>query len=128
MDLYNLMYKPMMMDNIHIEAPDMFRHADDYPEKCLKRAKECFDKYGDKLCALIVEPLLQGAGGMRMYPKEYLKALYDCVKSTECSLSQMKLQLVLVEPVSGLPVIMQVLHLTSCVCLRPLPAVTCQCL
>ena len=76
MDLYNLMYKPMMMDNIHIEAPDMFRHADDYPEKCLKRAKECFDKYGDKLCALIVEPLLQGAGGMRMYPKEYLKALY----------------------------------------------------
>ena len=80
MDLYNLMYKPMMMDNIHIEAPDMFRHADDYPEKCLKRAKECFDKYGDKLCALIVEPLLQGAGGMRMYPKEYLKALYDLCK------------------------------------------------
>ena len=80
MDLYNLMYKPMMMDNIHIEAPDMFRHADDYPEKCLERAKECFDKYGDKLCALIVEPLFQGAGGMRMYPKEYLKALYDLCK------------------------------------------------
>lgn len=77
MDLYSLMYKPMMMENIHIEAPDMFRHKEDYPEKCLENAKKIFKEHGHELCALIVEPLLQGAGGMRIYPKEYLKALYD---------------------------------------------------
>ena len=33
MDLYNLMYKPMMMDNIHIEAPDEAGHAQLIDEK-----------------------------------------------------------------------------------------------
>lgn len=80
MDLYSQMYKPMMMENIHIEAPDMFRHKEDYPQKCLDHAKSVFKEHGHELCALIVEPILQGAGGMRIYPKEYLKALYDLCK------------------------------------------------
>ncbi|MGN0914775.1 MAG: adenosylmethionine--8-amino-7-oxononanoate transaminase [Succinivibrio sp.] len=80
MDLYSLKYKPMMMENIHIEAPDMVFAQDDYPDRCIQRAKEVFNKYGDELAALIVEPLLQGAAGMRIYPKEYLKALYDLCK------------------------------------------------
>lgn len=80
MDLYSQMYKPMMMENIHIEAPDMFRHKEDYPQKCLEHAKSVFKEHGHELCALIVEPILQGAGGMRIYPKEYLKALYDLCK------------------------------------------------
>ena len=80
MDLYNLMYKPMMMENIHIEAPDLFLRADESIENSIEKAKAVFEKYHDKLCALIVEPLLQGAAGMRIYPKEYLKALYQLCK------------------------------------------------
>ena len=80
MDLYNLKYKPMMMENIHIEAPDLFLRAEESIDKSIAKARECFEKYHDKLCALIVEPMLQGAAGMRMYPKEYLKALYDLCK------------------------------------------------
>ncbi len=80
MDLYNLMYKPIMMDNIHIEAPDMFMHPEECPEVCIQRAKKVFEEHGDELCALIVEPMLQGAAGMRMYPAEYLKALHDLCK------------------------------------------------
>ncbi|WP_281072059.1 adenosylmethionine--8-amino-7-oxononanoate transaminase [Succinivibrio dextrinosolvens] len=80
MDLYNLMYKPMMMDNIHIEAPDLFLHPEDYPHKCMERAEKVFEEHGSELCALIVEPLLQGAGGMRIYPAEYLKFLSDLCK------------------------------------------------
>lgn len=80
MDLYNLMYKPMMMDNIHIEAPDLFMHPEECPSVCIQRAKKVFEEHGDELCALIVEPMLQGAAGMRMYPAEYLKALHDLCK------------------------------------------------
>lgn len=75
MDLYSKIYKPMMMDNIHIPVPDMYRNTD--VESTIQKARKLFEKHGHELCALIVEPILQGAAGMRIYPKEYLKGLYD---------------------------------------------------
>lgn len=80
LDLYAKLYKPMMMDNIHIEAPDCFRCS--YGCKrgectcpCLKKAEESFEKHASTMAALIVEPLLQGAAGMRVYPELYLQGL-----------------------------------------------------
>lgn len=35
--------------------------------------EDAFEKYGDKLNSFIVEPLLQGAGGMRMYDLSFLE-------------------------------------------------------
>lgn len=77
MDLYNLRYKPMMMNNLHLNAPDLFARSEDYPDKCFSDAEKLFAEHHQELCALIVEPLLQGAAGMRMYPAEYLKFLYE---------------------------------------------------
>jgi adenosylmethionine---8-amino-7-oxononanoate aminotransferase len=37
--------------------------------------KNCFQTYGETLVATIFEPLVQGAGGMRMYPPEFLNEL-----------------------------------------------------
>ncbi|MGN1281654.1 MAG: adenosylmethionine--8-amino-7-oxononanoate transaminase [Succinivibrio sp.] len=80
MDLYSQIYRPMMMNNIHLEAPDMFYHPENYPEKNIEDARECFRKHGHELCALIVEPILQGAAGMRIYPAEYLRELHSLCK------------------------------------------------
>ena len=80
MDLFAEMYQPMMMDNIHIEAPDCYRcpygeTRDTCSCACFEHAERAFAAHGHETAAMIVEPLLQGSAGMRIYPEEYLRKL-----------------------------------------------------
>ena len=80
MDLFAEMYKPMMMDNIHIEAPNCYRcpygeTRDTCSCACFEHAERAFAAHGHETAAMIVEPLLQGSAGMRIYPEEYLRKL-----------------------------------------------------
>jgi len=80
MDLYAKIYKPMLMDAIRIEAPDCYRCSYDKSRdncncECFEHAEKAFAEYGEETCAIIVEPLLQGSAGMRIYPALYLKKL-----------------------------------------------------
>lgn len=80
MDLYAKMYQPMMMNNIHIEAPDCYRcpygkTRDSCACECFVKAEEAFAAHAQETAAMIVEPLLQGSAGMRIYPSLYLKKL-----------------------------------------------------
>ena len=80
LDLYAQMYKPMMMENIHVEAPDCFRcpYGEDRDHcqcECFEHAEKAFEDHGKETAAIIVEPLLQGSAGMRVYPPLYLKKL-----------------------------------------------------
>ena len=80
LDLYAQMYKPMMMENIHVEAPDCFRcpYGEDRGHcqcECFEHAEKAFAAHGKETAAIIVEPLLQGSAGMRVYPPLYLKKL-----------------------------------------------------
>ena len=79
-DLYAKIYKPMLMDTIHVEAPDCYRcpyekTRDCCNVECFEHAQKTFEEHGDELCAIIVEPLLQGSAGMKIYPPLYLKKL-----------------------------------------------------
>ena len=81
-DLYSQLYKPIMMDVLRVEAPDCFRCPygkcrDNCQCECFEKAKEIFEKYGHETCAIIIEPLLQGSAGMRVYPPLYLKKLRE---------------------------------------------------
>ena len=80
MDLYAKIYRPMLMDTIHVEAPDCYRCPygkcrDCCNAECLVNAEKAFAEHADETCAIIVEPLLQGGAGMRIYPAIYLKKL-----------------------------------------------------
>lgn len=82
MDLYAKIYRPMLMDTVHIEAPDCYRcpfgkNRDDCGGECICYAEKAFEEHADECCALIVEPLLQGSAGMRIYPPVYLKKLRE---------------------------------------------------
>ncbi|MGN0559309.1 MAG: adenosylmethionine--8-amino-7-oxononanoate transaminase [Acutalibacteraceae bacterium] len=80
MDLYAKIYKPMLMDTIRIESPDCYRCPygkcrDNCCCECFEHAEKAFEQYAEQTCAIIVEPLLQGSAGMRIYPPLYLKKL-----------------------------------------------------
>lgn len=80
LDLYAKIYKPMLMDTIRIDAPDCYRcpynqTRDSCNCECFKKAEDAFLKYGKSTAGIIIEPLLQGSAGMRMYPPLYLKKL-----------------------------------------------------
>ncbi|WMI79826.1 adenosylmethionine--8-amino-7-oxononanoate transaminase [Anaerotignum sp. MB30-C6] len=80
MDLYAKIYKPMLMDTIQIEAPDCYRCPHGKNRKtcqcqCFIKAEKMFEEYAKETAGIIVEPLLQGSAGMRIYPPLYLKKL-----------------------------------------------------
>ncbi len=80
MDLYAKMYRPMLMETIHVEAPDCFRCPygkcrDCCACECFEHMEKAFADHADETAAIIVEPLLQGSAGMRVYPPLYLQKL-----------------------------------------------------
>jgi adenosylmethionine-8-amino-7-oxononanoate aminotransferase len=79
-DLYSELYRPLLLDVIRIEAPDCYRckygmNRETCSVECFASAEEAFARFGDESCALLVEPLLQAAAGMRIYPSLYLEKL-----------------------------------------------------
>ena len=81
-DLYTKLYKPILMDVIRIQGPDCYRcpygkERDHCNCECAEKAADTFRKYGKETSGLLVEPLLQGSAGMKVYPPLYLKKLRE---------------------------------------------------
>lgn len=80
LDLYSKIYKPIMLNTYKAKGPDCYRCSYD---KCRENCNaECFhhmesliNEKHQEICAVIIEPLIQGAAGMKMYPPVYLKKL-----------------------------------------------------
>jgi adenosylmethionine-8-amino-7-oxononanoate aminotransferase len=79
-DLYSEIYKPILMDVVRVSGPDCFRcpygkNRDNCACECFEKAEKTFEQYGNETCAMLVEPLLQGSAGMKIYPPLYLTKL-----------------------------------------------------
>lgn len=79
-DLYSKIYKPILLDIIRIQAPDCYRCPfgkcrDNCECECFCDCEKQFEKYGHQTASILVEPLLQGSAGMKIYPPLYLKKL-----------------------------------------------------
>jgi adenosylmethionine---8-amino-7-oxononanoate aminotransferase len=76
--LYRRTYAPLMMQPGFVPSPDAYqREPGESAEACAERAalalEALLEREGDTVAALIVEPLLQCAGGMRMHHPHYLR-------------------------------------------------------
>lgn len=82
MDQYAEIFHPLLSEAIHFDGLDCYRcpygkTRDTCQIECIEHAKRAFRQYGKETAALIIEPILQGAAGMRIYPSAYIKALKE---------------------------------------------------
>ncbi|OAI11596.1 adenosylmethionine--8-amino-7-oxononanoate aminotransferase BioA [Methylomonas koyamae] len=89
--LYKSTYAPLLMDVISVPGPDCyFREPGeswrDYSSRRFKAMEEALAEHAESVSAVIVEPLVQCAGNMRMYDPVYLKLLRDACDRYEVHL------------------------------------------
>ena len=84
-NLYSDMYKEIMPKNIRVKGPDCFRcpfgkTRETCNAECFTYIEKVLVENKDAISAVIIEPIVNCAGGFRIYPPLYLKKLRNLTK------------------------------------------------
>jgi len=76
--LYRRVYAPLLLEAIFVPSPDAYlarpgQSAKGHAEDAADVLAHVLDEHPGEVCALVLEPLVQCAGGMRMYDPVYLQ-------------------------------------------------------
>lgn len=81
-DVFHNIFKPLLFKTYKSPSPYCYRcdFGMSYPEcalKCLNAMEEILIKHSEEIAAVIVEPIVQGAGGMIVYPEAFLSGVRE---------------------------------------------------
>jgi adenosylmethionine---8-amino-7-oxononanoate aminotransferase len=79
-ELYREIYQPLLMDVLIAPSPDCYLREDGetweaHSRRAYEAMEALLERHHEEVCAVIVEPLVQCAGGMRMYHPVFLQLL-----------------------------------------------------
>ncbi|MBB6217216.1 adenosylmethionine-8-amino-7-oxononanoate aminotransferase [Anaerosolibacter carboniphilus] len=79
-DLYNEIYKPLLLNTFKAAGPNCYRcpYGEDRENcegSCIEDMERIVSEHHEEITAVIIEPMIQGAAGMKIYPAIYLKKL-----------------------------------------------------
>jgi adenosylmethionine---8-amino-7-oxononanoate aminotransferase len=80
LDLYSKIYKPLLLNTLKVTGPDCYRcpyykTPTNCQAECFSNLERLVEEHHGEICAIIIEPLIQCAAGMKIYPPIYLKKL-----------------------------------------------------
>jgi len=83
--LFNKMFSPLFFDSIKVPSPYCYRcpigkEKASCSIDCVRPLGDIIKKKNSTIAALILEPIVMAAGGMIIYPKEYLKKASEIAK------------------------------------------------
>jgi len=79
-DVFHEALGPLLFDRILLPSPAQAADAgagEEWHSQAFEQAAEILEQGAGEIAAIIVEPLVQGAAGMLMYPPEYLRRLHE---------------------------------------------------
>ena len=78
-DLFHEIFRPLLFPTVVLPAPVTPGGAEE--QTCLEHALQMLDEHSDTLAGLIIEPLVQGAAGMKMHSKAFINTLVQKAKA-----------------------------------------------
>lgn len=82
-DSFHTTFDSLLFKGIRVSAPEMYRSqrdTDASKTRWLHAVEDALSENAGQVAGIILEPLIQGAGGMRVAPKGFLKALAELAK------------------------------------------------
>lgn len=83
-DLFHSMFKPLLFHACKVPSPNLCEWHDhsahgeqECVESCLRQIEQLFEQDAHDIAAFIIEPMIQAAGGMIIYPASYLKGVRE---------------------------------------------------
>lgn len=80
-DIYHKIYEPLLFKNYIAPYPNVYHHESHDPEitkkDCLEKLEAILSQHHHEICALTIEPMMQGAGGMIDMPHGFLSGVRE---------------------------------------------------
>ena len=78
LDIFRDKFEKVLLNNLGVEGPDCFRcpyglNRDSCQAECFEPMEKALEE--NEIAGVVIEPLVQGAAGMKIYPPVYLKKL-----------------------------------------------------
>lgn len=79
-DIFTSTYKPLINEGIKAKGPDCYncqygKNFDNCNAECFEHMEKILNEKNQEISAVIIEPMVQGAAGMKIYSAEYIKKL-----------------------------------------------------
>ncbi|SHH41327.1 adenosylmethionine-8-amino-7-oxononanoate aminotransferase [Caloranaerobacter azorensis DSM 13643] len=81
-DLYSKIYKPLLLNTFKVEGPDCYRckynlSRETCSAECFEHMEKTIIEHHEEIAGIVIEPMVQGAAGMKIYSSVYLKKLRE---------------------------------------------------